>query len=85
KVTQVLIEEGRYVKEGEVVARLDDTNIRAAYDQARAQQSLARASLEQVRVNLANAERDYVRKKDLFAQHFVSQSDLDNSQTALDG
>lgn len=85
KVTEVLIEEGRYVKEGEIVARLDDTNIRAGYEQAQAQLSLARAGLEEVRVNLANAERDYNRKRDLFAQHFVSQSDLDNAQTALDG
>lgn len=85
KVIEVFIEEGRYVKEGEIVARLDDTNIRAGYDQARAQRALSEASLEQVRVNLANAERDYSRKKDLFAQHFVSLSDLDNAQTTLDG
>lgn len=85
KVTEVLIEEGQYVKEGEVVARLDDTNIRAAYDQAQAQLALAKAGLEEVHVNLANAERDYARQKDLFAQHFVSQSDLDNSKTSLDG
>ena len=37
KVTEVLIEEGRHVKAGDVIGRLDDTNIRAAYDQATAQ------------------------------------------------
>ena len=85
KVTEVLIEEGQHVKEGEIVARLDDTNIRAEFEQAQAQLTFAKASLEQVQVNLANADRDYRRKKDLFAQHFVSQSDLDDSQTNLDG
>jgi RND family efflux transporter MFP subunit len=85
KVTEVLIEEGQHVKTGEVVARLDETNIRAGFEQAQAQLAAAKASLSQVQVNLVNAERDYARKKDLFAQHFVSQSDLDDSQTALDG
>ena len=85
KVTQVLIEEGQHVAENQIVARLDDTNIRAAYVQTQGQLAYARASLAQVQVNLANAQRDYNRKKDLYAQQFVSQSDLDNAQTTLDG
>jgi RND family efflux transporter MFP subunit len=84
KVTQVLIEEGQHVKAGQIVGRLDDTNVRAAYDQARAQLDYARAALQQVRVNLANAQRDYARKQDLFNEHFVSKADLDNAQTAQD-
>jgi RND family efflux transporter MFP subunit len=85
KVTEVLIEEGRHVDAGQIVGRLDDTNIRAEFEQARAQLEFAKASLEQVQVNLTNAERDYERKRDLFAQNFVSKADLDNAQTALDG
>ena len=85
KVTEVLIEEGQHVDKGAVVGRLDDTNIRAALEQSLAQLAYAKASLNQVNVNLANAERDYNRKNELFAQHFVSQSDLDNVKTTLDG
>ncbi|WP_428309919.1 efflux RND transporter periplasmic adaptor subunit [Hydrocarboniphaga sp.] len=84
KVTEVLIEEGQHVDAGEIVGRLDDTNIRAGYDQSRAQLAYASAAHDQVRVQLANAQRDYDRKKQLFAQHFVSQSEVDNAQTALD-
>lgn len=84
KVTEVLIEEGQHVAAGEIVGRLDDTNIRAGYDQAKAQLAYASAAHDQVRVQLANAQRDYERKKLLLAQHFVSQSELDNAQTALD-
>ena len=85
KVTDVLIEEGQHVDKDAVVARLDDTNIRAALNQTLAQLDFSRASLNQVKVNLANAERDFNRKNELFAQHFVSQSDLDNVKTTLDG
>ncbi|WP_299693235.1 efflux RND transporter periplasmic adaptor subunit [Hydrocarboniphaga sp.] len=84
KVTEVLIEEGQHVDAGEIVGRLDDTNIRAGYGQASAQLAYARAAHDQVRVQLANAQRDYQRKQQLLAQHFVSQSEVDNAQTALD-
>src|ERR1700757_3630544 len=56
KVMEVLIEEGQHVKQGQVVANLDRTNVQAAYDQAAAQQRQARASLAEVRVQLGNAE-----------------------------
>jgi RND family efflux transporter MFP subunit len=84
KVTEVLIEEGQHVDAGQIVGRLDDTNIRAGYDQSKAQLAYAGAARDQVQVQLANAQRDYERKKQLFAQHFVSQADVDNAQTTLD-
>ena len=84
KVTEVLIEEGQHVEKGAVVGRLDDTNIRASLQQATAQLAYSKAALEQVQVNLANAQRDYNRKNELFAKNFISQSDLDNARTALD-
>jgi RND family efflux transporter MFP subunit len=84
KVTEVLIEEGQHVKQGEIVARLDDTNIRAALNQSIAQLNFAQASLAQVNVNLANAQRDFERKQKLVQQNFISATDLDLSATALD-
>jgi len=77
----VLIEEGQHVKANEVVGRLDDSNIRAAFDQATAQLHFAEDSLTQVRVQFGNAERNYRRIKGLVAQHFVSESDLDTART----
>jgi len=81
KVTEVLIEEGRHVKAGDVIGRLDDTNIRAAYDQATAQLRFAEASLAEVKVQLGNAERNYRRVEGLVAQHYISESDLDTART----
>ncbi len=81
KVVQVLIEEGQHVKAGDVIGRLDDTNIRAAYDQATAQLRFAKASLAEVQVQLGNAERNYRRVEGLVAQHYISESDLDTART----
>ena len=85
KVTEVLIEEGRRVQAGEVVARIDDSNIRAALNQTQSQLEASRAQAAQVRVNLANAERDVARKKGLSEQRLISVAELDTAQTNLDG
>src|ERR1700734_1691266 len=84
KMMELDIEEGDHVKAGQIIAKLDDTNIRAALDQARAQLAYAKAGLAETQVNLANAQRDYDRQKSLIAGHFVSQAAVDNSRTTLD-
>ena len=47
KVTEVLVEEGRKVAEGEVLARLDASNVEASMRLAQAQADAARSSLEE--------------------------------------
>jgi RND family efflux transporter MFP subunit len=84
KMVELDIEEGDHVKEGQVIARLDDTNLRAALNAARAQLDYAKSGLAETEVNLKNARRDYDRQKSLLGGHFVSQSAVDNSQTAMD-
>ncbi|HEX4153385.1 MAG TPA: efflux RND transporter periplasmic adaptor subunit [Steroidobacteraceae bacterium] len=84
KMVELDIEEGDHVKEGQVIARLDDTNALAAVNAARAQLDYAKAGLEETEVNLANAKRDYERQKSLLGGHFVSQSAVDNAQTAME-
>jgi RND family efflux transporter MFP subunit len=84
KMVELDIEEGDRVQAGQVIARLDDTNIRAALNAARAQAEFAKAGLAETRVNLSNAERDYARQKSLLSGRFVSQAVVDNSQTSVD-
>jgi RND family efflux transporter MFP subunit len=85
RMVELDIEEGDHVKAGQIIAKLDDTNIRAALNQSSAQLDFAKASLAETQVNLANAQRDYERQKSLLQGHFVSQSAVDNSQTTFDG
>jgi RND family efflux transporter MFP subunit len=84
KMVELDIEEGDHVKEGQVIARLDDTNIRASLNAARAQLDYAKAGLSETEVNLANAKRDFERQQSLIKGHYVSQAALDNSRTTMD-
>jgi RND family efflux transporter MFP subunit len=84
KMVELDIEEGDQVKAGQIIAKLDDTNIRAALNQAGAQLEFAKASLAETQVNLVNAQRDYDRQKNLLQSHFVSQAAVDNAQTTAD-
>src|SRR6185295_1572959 len=65
KVAEVLIEEGMTVKEGQLLARLDDTTIRPVHDLAQRQLESARKNLEEVQVRLEEAERNLRRTQQL--------------------
>jgi RND family efflux transporter MFP subunit len=84
KMVELDIEEGDRVQEGQIIARLDDSNVRAALAAAHAQLDFAKAGLAETEVNLANARRDFERQTSLVKGHFVSQSALDNSKTSMD-
>jgi RND family efflux transporter MFP subunit len=77
KVTEVLIEEGMRVDEGDVLARLDDTEARAQLALTQAQLAAARSQLVEIRAQLAQAERDHVRQQELARRELVSAQSLD--------
>lgn len=76
KVVEVLVEEGRKVEEGQVLARLDCSNVEASLHMAEAQLDAARSMLDETRPNLAFAEREFKRFTDLAKTRVVSDSDL---------
>jgi len=84
KMVELDIEEGDHVNPGQIIAKLDDTNIRAALNQASAQLDYAKAGVAETEVNLANAQREFERQSSLVEQHFVSQSALDAARTTRD-
>jgi RND family efflux transporter MFP subunit len=84
KMVELNIEEGDRVKAGQIIAKLDDANIRASLNAALAQLEYAKAGLTETRVNLSNGEKDYTRQKTLMNGRFVSQAAVDNSQTNVD-
>lgn len=70
-MTSLAVAEGDWVEEGQVVARLDSYDLRAA--------EVAR--LEAI---LANARNEMSRQNDLARQNLTSESDLDTAQMGLD-
>jgi RND family efflux transporter MFP subunit len=83
-LSEVLIEEGDHVKEGQVLARLEDTAQRATLAQAEAQLHAAQATLVQWQAQLAQAKRDWKRADDMIARKLVSQQALEQAHTAVE-
>ena len=84
KVTEVLIEEGQHVERDQVVGRLDDSNTRAALDQAQAQVKQAEAQLRSARTSFADARPIYERSQKQSAAGLVSIDSFDNVKSGYD-
>jgi len=81
KVIEVLIEEGMKVKESQVLARVDDTNIKTSLRVAEAQLDSARSSLDETRGLLKQADQEFNRMTELAKNKIASQSDLDRAES----
>jgi RND family efflux transporter MFP subunit len=84
KVTEVLVDEGMAVEEGQILARLDDSDARRRYEAIRAERDVARASIDELEVNLADAERTLRRTRQLHDDGVASIQDLDTATAAVD-
>ena len=82
KVTEVLIEEGVKVTEGQVLARLDASNVEASLRLASAQLDAVKNSLEETRVRLKEAEQEWRRQKTLVTGNTATQADYDHAEAA---
>ena len=77
KVSEVNFEEGQKVKQGDIVARLDDSNYQASLRQAQAQARMAKAALD-------NTAPIYARYQALKAQGAISTDAVENQRLAYD-
>ncbi len=84
KLTEVNVEEGMHIKEGAVVARLEDTTSQAELAWSKARLESARHALTETEVRLAEARRTLERTKGLKEQGIRSQADLDADQAEVD-
>ncbi|WP_206602065.1 efflux RND transporter periplasmic adaptor subunit [Roseateles puraquae] len=82
-LTEVLIDEGFKVKKGQVLARLDDTGLKAGLAAAEAQVRTAEANLGQLRAQLAQAQADERRQAELAASGMTTRQSREQSATAV--
>lgn len=78
------VAEGSRVKEGDVIARIDDRDVVAQAQSAEAGVRAARAAVVQSDVERRNAGVEFKRQQDLVAKGFISQSALDTAKARLD-
>jgi RND family efflux transporter MFP subunit len=84
KVNEVLVQEGQPVKQGQIMARLDDTNARAALDQSKAQVKQFEAALAAARLAAADARPSFLRNEKQRAEGLISEDAFDTSKSAYD-
>jgi RND family efflux transporter MFP subunit len=80
RLVELMVEEGSPVKEGQVIARLENEDAIAARDQAEANFKVAQANLEQAKAELEEATRAFHRNEDLVAKDYISRSEFDVSE-----
>lgn len=80
KVVEVLIEEGMKVEAGQVLARLDSSNVEANLNLAEAQILASRAQLAETKVRLDDARKEWGRVRELAERKIASTSELDRAE-----
>jgi len=82
-VRQVLVQEGDSVREGQILARLEDDEPRLAAARARAEVEQARAQIALTEVEISTASREFDRLDSLSASNFVAGQRLDQARDAI--
>ena len=84
RVTGVFFDEGNRAAEGQLLATLDDSDVRRALESAVADRDSSKAAIQDYVVQLRYAEIQLHRATELKAANVQSQDQLDNAQTAAD-
>jgi RND family efflux transporter MFP subunit len=84
KVVEVNVEEGMAVREGQVLARLDDSTLQAALRLYRAQLEAARRQIPESEVRLQQARVQLQRQERLRTDGLNTPNDIDNAKAEVD-
>jgi RND family efflux transporter MFP subunit len=84
QVKDVLIEEGMAVEAGQVLAYLDDANVRRSHDLALAQLAAQRTTAKETEALLREARANLRRTENLVARDLASDQELDRARAAAE-
>ena len=84
KVMDVLIEEGHPVKEGQILAHLDDSQARAALNLAESQLAASQKSMAEDQAKLAQAELNLQRREQLLKEQVVGKAEVDDARAIVE-
>jgi len=80
RLAELRVREGSRVKEGEVIARIENRDYVAQLEQAKRQLDVARAGHAEAVAREVEARRDFERQERLLAEGVSSRSDFDGSE-----
>jgi RND family efflux transporter MFP subunit len=84
RVTAVFFDEGTHVREGQLLATLDDSDVRRALEAAKADRNSAQAAIADYEVQLKNAQIELRRAEQLQKAGVQTQQALDNATMTAD-
>jgi RND family efflux transporter MFP subunit len=83
KVLEVNVDEGMAVREGQVLARLDDSTVRATLALAQAQLAAARRAVPEIEVRLDEARTAHRRREQLAKEGLATPAEIDQTQAEV--
>jgi RND family efflux transporter MFP subunit len=83
KVVEVNVEEGMVVRQGQVLARLDDAEVKAGLGLAVSQVEAARRAVRENEVRLREAQLTQARRVGLFKDGIVTQAEVDQAEAEV--
>jgi RND family efflux transporter MFP subunit len=84
RVTGVYFDEGTHVRQGQLLARLDDSDVKRALEAAKADRESAQAAIADYVVQLKNARIQLGRAEQLQKAGVQTQENLDNASMAAE-
>ena len=84
KVMEVFVEEGKAVKRGQILARLDDSQLRAQQSVDQAQLAAANKVAAENEARLKEAELTLGRRQQLVKEKVISRAELDSAEAEVE-
>ena len=91
QIEEIYITDNQKINEGDLIAKIDDSDYKVKLEQAQAlyekalySQKVAKAKLDAINSEISLAEKDLKRYKNLYEAGAVSQQTLDSAQTRYD-
>lgn len=84
KVSELFVEEGDEVYQGQLLLQVDDKNFIAGLEQSEAAERINTIDIERQEVRIGNLERQYARSKSLHEQKMIGDDEFDSIGNQLD-
>ncbi|MBM87001.1 MAG: efflux transporter periplasmic adaptor subunit [Gammaproteobacteria bacterium] len=84
KVSELFVEEGDHVENGDLVLRVDDKNFIAGLEQSEAAVRINTIDIERQEVRIQNMERQYERSKSLYEQGLIGAEEYESFLNQLE-
>jgi HlyD family secretion protein len=84
KVMEIFVEEGKAVQRGQILARLDDSQLRAMRSVEQAQLASAQKAAAENEARLKEAELTLGRRQQLVKEKVISKAELDSAEAEVD-